>query len=79
MAERTHDNENDRPSTKSSIDVAQQTVCEDDACIGMRADPVAAAPSETEETDEKQGQSSTSSMTAGEEEICSDDACIGKR
>ena len=78
MAEQTHGSENDRSNTKSSIDVAQQTVCEDDACIGMSADPAAAAPSESEEADEKQGQSSASSMAAAGEEICSDDACIGK-
>jgi hypothetical protein len=70
--------EKEKPAkTRSSITVASETVCEDEACIGKIVNHASPSVQEPAKAPDKRTKPS-GSMSFGGKQGCSDEACIGK-
>lgn len=78
MKQASHPGQEKRTTDRSSITVATETVCEDDACIGKTDLPTAGPATDTGEASAEPSDSAQSSMSFGGKSGCEDDACIGK-
>ncbi len=65
-------------TTRSSIAVSAETVCEDEACIGKMVTASSASTQEPVKAAEKPTRQPGSAMSFGGQEGCTDEACIGK-
>lgn len=78
MKKASHPGQEKRTTNRSSMTVATETVCEDDACIGKTDLPAGEPATATGEPAAEPPESAQSSMTFAGKSGCKDDACIGK-
>jgi hypothetical protein len=78
MNEKTQNNNTDPSKPKSSMSLADEVLCGDEACIGKDAAPGNTSNTAAMQTEHKSKESQGTRMAIGGTVICNDDACVGK-